>query len=362
MGRLYAVILAGGRGKRFWPASREQRPKQLLPIASVDEPLIVATLRRVQAAMAPDQVYIATGQHLLDATRAVLPELPADSFLAEPYSRNTAACIGWATALIRRVDPKAVVAVFPSDHHVAEPEEFRVAVEQAVQVASRGVIATIGIRPTRPETGYGYIELGDELAAGGFEVRRFVEKPNQEQAVQYLTSGDYLWNSGMFFFRAEAMLAAIKRHMPELALGLSRIDDAHRHGPDAERWEVRKTFESLSSVSIDYGVMERVRELVVIPAECGWSDLGSWESVWELSERDANDNVLPEHAIALDSRRNVVVDLREQPEERVIALLGVEGLCVVRTEDALLVVPRDRAQETKRIVELLRREKGGRWT
>ncbi len=354
MGRAYGVILAGGSGTRFWPASRRLRPKQLLPIGPIAEPLIAATVRRIESVIPPERVLVATGEHLVEATRNALPWLPSDAFLAEPCARNTAACIGWATSVIRRKDPTAVVAVLPSDHHIGEPAEFLVAIEQAIQVASRGVITTIGLRPTRPETGYGYIELGDELAAGGgFQVNRFVEKPTLERATEFVSGGGYLWNSGMFFFRVEVMLAAIKRFMPELAEGLRVIDEARRHGPDAERWEVRKTFESLASISIDYGIMEHLEEIVVIPADCGWSDLGNWQSVWELGEKDPNENVLPPHALAIDSRRSLVIDLRGSPDERVVALVGADDLCVVQTDEALLVIPKSRAQDTKLVVEAL---------
>ena len=357
MGKAYAVILAGGSGTRFWPASRRMRPKQLLSVGPGKDSLIATTVRRIESVIAPEQVFVATGEHLLEQTTLALPWLRKEAFLAEPLARNTAACIGWASSVIRRRDPQAVVAVFPSDQYIGEPAEFLVAVEEAIQAAHRGVITTIGIRPTRAETGYGYIELGDELAAGGFQVRRFVEKPDLVRAREYLMSGEYLWNSGMFFFRAEVMLEAIRHLMPDLAKGLERIDDASRHGPDAERWEVRKTFEALESVSIDYGVMERMQDLAVIPADCGWSDVGSWESVWELEERDSDANVLPASATAVESHGNVVVDLRAHPDERTIALLGVEGLCVVQTEDALLIVPRSRAQDTRLVVEALKARK-----
>ncbi len=348
---LHAVILAGGSGTRFWPASRRLRPKQLLALApGSTRSLLAETVDRILPLCGPERVCIATGAHLLDATRAALPELPPSSFLGEPVARNTAPCIAWATARIARADPDALVMVLPADHVVREPAAFRAALSRALDAAALGPMTTIGITPSRPETGYGYIEAGPETAPGVRAVTRFVEKPPLARAQEYVASGRHFWNAGMFFFRASVMLGALERHLPELHAGLSAIEAAAREGEEAEARCTRRVFEGLRSVSIDTGVMERETALNVVPADFGWSDLGSWETSWELGTPDAAENVAPEGTVFVDARGNLVVDLRREPRRALTALLGVEGLCVIHTDDASLVLPRERAQDVRAVV------------
>jgi len=355
MRHVHAVILAGGSGTRFWPASRRLRPKQLLCIGpDPDTSLIAATVRRIAPLCPPERIVIATGERLLPATRAALPGLGDATWLGEPAARNTAACIGWATALIRRRDPEAVVMVLPSDHHVSDEPEFRRVAALALASAAGGPITTVGLYPTRPETGYGYLEVGEALAAGVHRVVRFVEKPDRERAEAYVASGRFLWNGGMFFFRAATLLDAIAAHLPALAAGLDRIEAAAAAGPEAEAATTREVFSALPSVSIDHGVMEHATPLAVVPAEFGWSDLGSWESAWELGRKDAEGNVLTPSAIAIDAHRNLIEDLRTDGGRRVLVAIGVDDLCIVETDDALLVIPRSRAQDVRLAVEHLR--------
>lgn len=353
MPNLYAVIMAGGAGTRFWPASRTLRPKQLLPLAgNEDEPLLAATVRRILPMCPPDRVVVATGRHLVEATREVLPDVPAANFLAEPVARNTAPCIGWAAATIRRREPDATVMVLPADHHVADEASFRAVLARAVAAAESGGIATVGITPTRAETGYGYIETGDALAPDVFRVERFIEKPDRARAERYAASGKHLWNSGMFFFRARAMIDAIRKHLPELAVGLDRLDRAAEHGDEAR--VLGDAFAAMPSISIDHGVMEKADRLAVVPGSFGWSDVGSWHSAWELSPKDADGNAAPEGAVLVDARGNLVADLRKDARGRVVALVGVRDLVVVETDDALLVIPRDRAQDVRAAIDALK--------
>ncbi len=354
MSNLYAVIMAGGSGTRFWPASRRDRPKQLLAIGpDRGQSLIAATARRLEALCPPAQTLIATGEHLLDATREALPWLPNDSFLGEPVPRNTAACIGWATAIVQRRDPGAVVMVLPSDHHVTDETAYVAALSRAVEASKGGVITTIGIEPTRPETGYGYIEKGSFVAPGVHRVARFVEKPDRAQAVAYLESGRFLWNSGMFFFQAEAMLDAIARHMKPLHEGVRRIEAAASHNTDHETMVTREVFGKLPSVSIDYGVMEKEETLHVVPASFGWSDLGSWQTAWDLAERDDAGNAVDPNCVVVDGRNNLVRAL-QAGNKRVVVAVGINDVCVIDTGDAVLVIPRDRAQDVRLAVEALR--------
>ncbi|MBI2392659.1 MAG: mannose-1-phosphate guanylyltransferase [Deltaproteobacteria bacterium] len=342
--------MAGGSGTRFWPASRAHRPKQLLPLGGGTESLLAATVARIAPIVPTERTLVVTAAVLADATRRELPSLPAENLLAEPSPRNTAPCIGWATRTILARDPEAIIAVLPSDQHVDDPAGLRASMQSALEVAKVRALATIGIRPTRPDTGFGYIETGGFVPEvdGAHEVSRFVEKPDAARAREYLASGRFLWNSGMFFFRARAMDEAIRAHLPELARGLdAMIGDA----------AVREVFPALPSISIDYGVVERVGatpgQVGVVPGDFGWSDVGSWESAWELAAKDDAGNALPEGAIAVDARRNLV-RLEGSARGKQVALVGVEDLVVVETDDALLVLPRGRAQDVRAVVEALK--------
>jgi mannose-1-phosphate guanylyltransferase len=347
MAKVYAVIMAGGAGTRFWPASRSLRPKQLLPLGGGDEPLLAATVRRLAPLVTPDRVVVVTGEHLAEATARAVPEVPRAQILCEPAPRNTAPCIAWATASIRRMDPDAVVAVLPSDHFIADEPEFRRILELALASAARGRVSTIGIVPTRPETGYGYIEIGEPLEEGVRSVVRFVEKPDRARAEAFVAGKKHLWNAGMFFFRAADMKALVEAHLPELAKGVATID-ASKDDPKV----LKDVFPTLPSISIDHGVMEKASGLAVVPGDFGWNDVGSWISAWELAARDANGNALSEGAIAIEGKNNLVRSLGKNA--KVIALVGVDDLVVVDTDDALLVIPRSRAQDVRLVVDALK--------
>lgn len=345
MSNVYAVIMAGGAGTRFWPASRALRPKQLLPLTG-GGPLLAETVRRLAPLVTEDRVVIVTGEHLGEATASAVPNVPRAQILKEPSPRNTAPCIAWANAVVAKLDPEAVVAVLPSDHHIADEAAFRAVLERAIASARSGRVTTIGIVPTRPETGYGYIELGKALEGGAHEVARFVEKPDVERAKAFVSGKKHLWNAGMFFFRVKDMTALVGKHLPELAAGIAEID--------ADAGALAKVFPTLPSISIDHGVMEKAEGLAVVPGEFGWNDVGSWQSAWELGKKDDDDNALDEGALAIDAKDNLVRSLGSARGRKVVALVGVEGLVVVDTDDALLVMPRERAQDVRMVVDALK--------
>jgi len=351
MSATYTVIMAGGSGTRFWPASRRARPKQFLPLgADGVTPLLTATARRVAALSPPDRTLVVTREDLEAATYEALPEIPRANVLLEPQGRNTAPCVAWATATIRRRDPRAVVVVLAADAYIADEAAFIRALRTAAEAASQGAIVTLGIHPTRPETGYGYLHVGGALPGapeGVHRVRAFVEKPDTARAQAYVAGREHLWNAGIFVFRADVMDAAVREHLPEVARAMDDFDAAASRGD--ERALVSRRYGSLPSISIDYGVMEKVAEVAVVPVDCGWSDVGSWQASWELGAKDANDNVVRAEAVLADARGNVI----SAPAGKVVALVGVSDLVVVDTPDALLVVPRDRAQDVKKAVDAL---------
>ncbi|HVW29892.1 MAG TPA: mannose-1-phosphate guanylyltransferase [Polyangiaceae bacterium] len=355
MNHLYALIMAGGSGTRFWPASRRLRPKQLLPIApGSEDSLLVSTIRRIEPLCPHERIIVVTGEHLLAATKAVLAAFPAVTVVAEPAPRNTAPCIAWGTAIALRRDPAAVVMALPSDHHVRDEAAFRDAVTRAVRSAESGPITTIGITASRPETGFGHIEASDEITPGVRKAVRFVEKPDRARAEEYVKSGRHFWNSGMFFFRAAAMMEAVAQFLPELASGLAKIEAAAKRGEPEETAETRAVFPTLPNISIDYGVMEKVPLLHVVPAEFGWSDVGSWLAAWELGQKDEHGNVVEAGTVVVDATGTLVRDLGGS-QRKIVALVGVKDVCVIETDDALLVISRERAQDVRKVVEELER-------
>lgn len=345
MTNAYAVIMAGGSGTRFWPASRRDRPKQLLPLGRGKDSLLRQTVDRIAPLVPAERVLVVTSAILADATAAELPDVPRANILVEPVGRNTAPCVGWAAAHVRRRDAKASMMVLPADHHIGDEEAYRTALSRALAACAEGELVTIGLHPDRPETGYGYLELGPEIAAGVHEARRFVEKPNLQRAEQFLASGGFLWNSGMFFFRADAILEAIDEHLPGLAEGLRAFDEAAAVGDEAS--VVAERYATLPAVSIDHGIMEKADRVAVVPAEFQWSDLGTWTTAWELADRDGDGNA--GEAIYIDARSNLV----RAPASKLVALIGLDDLVVIDTDDALLVMPRDRAQDVRDIVAAL---------
>lgn len=349
----YAVIMAGGSGTRFWPASREARPKQLLALGgATGESLLAATVKRLHPLVPKPRVFVVTAARLADATYAALPEVPRENILCEPKARNTAPCIAWATSVLLAKDPDATIAVLPSDHHVEDEAAFRDVLAQALAAAKTGVCTTVGIVPTRAETGFGYIEVGDDRGGGAKRVRGFVEKPDRARAEGYVAGGKHLWNAGMFFYRADVMQRLLEEHLPAMAEGAKAMVRRVNAG---DAGAVAEIFPTLESISIDNGVMEKAKELAVVPGSFGWSDVGSWQSAWELAAKDGSGNALPEGAFVKDAERNYFTSLVAGGKAKHVAFVGVSDLVVVETDDAVLVMPRERAQDVKLVVEALKK-------
>lgn len=347
MSQRFAIVMAGGSGTRFWPASRAQKPKQFLNLADTSESLLQATVRRARALVGRDNVLVVTNERHEVATIEQLPDLPRANLLLEPTGRNTAPCIGWATAIAHERDTDAVIAVLPADSHIGNETAFGVTVERAMHAAQSGQLVTVGIKPSRAETGYGYVEQGDATSDGVFRVSAFVEKPDRERAEAYLASGKHLWNSGMFFFRADVMLAAISRCLPAIRTFTNALVIT---APAARSALVKREFPELPSISIDYGVMEKEHDIRVVPGDFGWDDVGSFSAAWQLADKDERDNAAIGEALFEDSLRCYT----SAPQGKLVALLGVNDLVVVDTEDALLVMPRERAQDVRRIIDALK--------
>lgn len=346
--RSYALILAGGGGTRLWPASRKRRPKQFLPLlgdsTGGNQSLLGATVARLAPIFPLDQMMVVTAADQVADVGRTVPALPAGNLVIEPRARNTAPCIGLGTLEVMRREPNALVAVVPSDQFVADTDKFKVAVERALAVAASGAVCTIGIVPTRPETGFGYIEHDPTPDANGScDVSRFVEKPDRKTAEGYLATGRFLWNSGMFFFRAQRLLDAMRIHMPALSSILEAI------WSDPER--TPELYPTAPALSIDYGVMEKLGpgEVRVVPGDFGWNDVGSWGAVGEIRPNDERGNACFGETVALDAERNMIY----AGPGRLVAAVGVNDLCIIADEDGVLVLPRERAQDVRDVVRVL---------
>lgn len=356
--KLYPVIMAGGSGTRFWPLSRQLFPKQLLKIGG-DRTMIQQTMERVCGCAPPSQVLISTNAAQAELIRVQLADWKkelAQGFVLEPEGRNTAPAIALAALEVLRRDPDGLMLVVPADHVVGGQRDFHAAVALAARLAEQGYLVTFGIKPIRPETGYGYIKpnmrkrLGTQGKLTGFPVQQFVEKPNAAKAARYLKAGNYYWNSGMFVWRAATILEEIRRHQPALGAVVDRLGALQAAG--APQQAIDEAYRTAVSVSIDNGVMELSAKAAVVPVSFRWSDVGSWGSLDEVAAKDRSGNVLSGRVIDLESTRSIVY-----ADQRVVATIGLQDMVVVDTPDATLVCPKSRAQDVKKIVEVLKRQK-----
>jgi mannose-1-phosphate guanylyltransferase len=345
---LTALIMAGGAGTRFWPMSREKNPKQYLKIVS-DNSMIRMTFDRLTPILAGENAYVVTSELQSPLVKRELPELPAQNIILEPFGMNTAPAIGLSAMLMsRRYKGDDIMLVLPSDHVIKDTDKFCASIAPAMAFANNGYLVTFGIKPSYPATGFGYIESGNNLGAG-FEVRCFKEKPDSKTAAHFIEKGNYYWNSGMFVWRIDAILAAYKELAPEIYALLTEINALW--DKEGENADISALYSKMPKIPVDVGIMERSARTAVIPVDYGWSDVGGWKALMEMEESDPNGNVLLCNSEVIDSKSNYV------HSGKMVALIGVNNLIVVETPDAILIADRDKSEQVKEIVNALRRKK-----
>ena len=344
-----ALIMAGGRGERFWPKSRKSTPKQFLSLTDDKRTMLQLTVDRILPIVGMEDIFIATNKDYRELVRQQLPELPPENILCEPVGKNTAPCIGLGAVHIAKKYGDADMIVLPSDHLITHNRIFLSTLETACKVAEAGNnLVTVGITPDSPETGYGYIKFQtDQSFAGAFAVERFVEKPDLETAKEYLASEQYLWNSGMFIWKASAILENLKLHLPEIHQGLLKIQAAM--GTTEEHQVLEQEFRDFPSVSIDYGVMEKAEHIYILSGSFGWDDVGSWLAVRRLKTSNEFGNVLTGNIVTVDTRNTII-----QGGNKLIAAVGLEDMVVVDTDDALLICEDSHVGDIRRVLESLK--------
>lgn len=347
---MHIVIMAGGSGKRFWPRSRKKTPKQLLDIVS-DETMLRLTYDRMKEITTIDKIYIVAGPHLENSIRQELDEMPFDNMIVEPSGKNTAPCIGLAAVKIAEKDPNAIMSVFPSDHLIKDTQKFKELVLKAGEFArERKSLVTFGIQPTRPSTGFGYIEFDETKDQDGiFPVKQFREKPNKDVAKEFLASGNFLWNSGMFIWRVDTILSEIENNVPDLYKPLQKIKNSIGSDNHAEILETE--WEKVPSDSIDYAVMEKAKRVSVLKATFDWNDVGAWNSLYNVSEKDENNNVVKGELININSQNCYFYSKDKQ-----IAAIGLEDMIVVEDKGAILIARKSDAEMVSQVIKELKEQ------
>ena len=349
----YAVIMAGGTGTRFWPKSTSKHPKQFLKLFG-KETMIQQTVNRLAPDINSENVLVVTNADYIPFVENQLPSVPAHQIIGEPVARNTAPCVAAAAAILHKIDPESTMIVLPADHKIEDRKTFLDVLKGAGDLAGETEsLITIGIRPNRPETGYGYIQYNSDKKknAGNYSaysVENFTEKPDLETAKKFVKSGDYVWNSGMFIWKTSAILNAFEKYLPEIYDLTQTLVRSDMSDEDIEGF-----YDACPSISVDYGIMEKAENVHVIPAEFGWNDVGSWRSVHDLSDKDEQNNALdPEHTVALNSKSNLV----QSNSGKQVVLIGVDNLAVVETDDAIMVLNLDHDQDVKKVVEQFKKD------
>ena len=340
------MIPAGGAGTRLWPRSRRATPKHVLALSGTGKPLLRETYERVRPLA--DEVFVLTEERQVSLVRTVVPELKDDAFIVEPAARGTTNAYGLAAMTLLERDRDALITMQPADHLIRGASSFRATVNRAARIAERArLLVTVGLKPTHPATGLGYIEAGGRGPNGSFEVQRFVEKPDLERAQRFQRSGRHYWNLAMFSWRADVFVEELKRHGPRHHAGLTRVLAARRKGDETA---AARAYNRLPVEAVDYTVMEKTDRLLVLPATFKWIDVGSWEELAALLPKDGAGNVIEGDALLIDTESSLI-----WAPDRLVAAIGIKDLIVVDTPDALLICPRSRSQEVKRLVEALRR-------
>lgn len=348
-GDVHVVIMAGGVGTRLWPVSRRSRPKQFQPLLS-EHTMLVDTYQRVRPLAPPDRVWVVTNAEFADVVRSQLPDVPRANILGEPVGRNSAPAAAFAVARIASREPDAVVVVTPSDSYIGDATTYHDYAGTAVEAAQEGFIVVLGVMPSHPDTGYGYIQRGERLkkpAAGAYRVARFTEKPNEETAGKYLANGGYYWNMGQFIFRAERFMESCALHLPEVAEGMRRLAEAEEPDPAL----VESTYQDLPSISLDYGIAEQEDDMAVVPTALEWSDVGNWRAVKEIARRHGALDLRAENHVGVDTKNCFVM----ADSGRLVVTVGIQNCVIIDTDDALLVVHEDKAQEVREALEEIAR-------
>jgi len=335
----YAIIMAGGIGSRFWPISRTSYPKQFIDILGTGKTLIQNTYERFLKVCPKENIYIVTNDNYFDLVRTQLPDMADQQILTEPVMRNTAPCIAYGCFKIESINPNASIVVAPSDHLILDEGAFITAIEKSLKIASKNqCLITLGIKPSRPDTGYGYIQYTDQILDEDFhKVKTFTEKPTLDIAKTFIQSGDFLWNAGIFIWSADAILKAFSRYLPEMNEIFAEARPVYNS--DNEKTHIHKTYLQCTNISIDYGIMEKADNVYVLPSEFGWSDLGTWASIYQLAEKDYVGNVvIPSEKVIMYDSSNCMVNV---PGEKLVVLQGLHDYIVVESNNTLLICPRD---------------------
>ena len=355
----YAIIMAGGIGSRFWPISRASHPKQFIDILGTGKTLIQHTYNRFLKLCPKENIYVVTNENYAQLVKKQLPDMAEGQILTEPVMRNTAPCVAYGCFKIESINPDAAIVVAPSDHLILDEAAFVTAIEKSLQTATdKQCLVTLGIKPSRPDTGYGYIQYTDQVINDDFhKVKTFTEKPTVDIATTFIQSGDFLWNAGIFVWSAKAIVNAFNNYLPEMHEIFAEARSVYN--TDEEKAFVHKIYQRCINISIDYGIMEKASNVYVLPSEFGWSDLGTWASIYQLADKDYVGNaVIPSDKVIMYDSSNCMVNV---PGEKLVILQGLHDFIVVESNNSLLICPRDQEQNIKQVVTDVKNKFGAKY-